>query len=300
MRHTLVFIARCRMWGAACGALLAITTTMPTGPLRAQETALLRGVITDQDRGAPVLGARIFLDSAEVGVTDVNGHFLVTGVPLGEYRLGVRAVGFQPFEAIVHLAATKLYEVEVPIQPGAFALEALTIQAPRLPPNRVGEIFERMQHGSGDFITRADLDEMRPLDTSAALSRSRKVSLNWVNMGDCLDEALFGAAPDVGGSSQNPTTVGSDQSIATAGSTCPWVQRRPGIQVLMGRGTRRCVPNLYLDGIRFQIVPGTLLDDIVFPHDIELIEIYGEFEVPGEYINADVGCGVIAIWTRTG
>jgi hypothetical protein len=72
------------------------------------------------------------------------------------------------------------------------------------------------------------------------------------------------------------------------------------MQVLMGRGARRCVPSLFLDGVRYQTIPGILIDDIVHPHDIELIEVYGEFEVPGEFANADVGCGVIAIWTRVG
>jgi hypothetical protein len=237
-----------------------------------------------------------------VAATSASGSFHVAGIRPAEYRLSVRAVGFQPFEVIVNLAKAKTYEVELPLQPGALALEALTIEALRLPRNRVRDIVERMAWGAGDFITRSDLDDWRPLETSTALSRSTKIRLQFVSMGECLEEALFGRGSEAsspfvpGGQGRGTVNVPGSGSPASCGT----VQQRPGMQVLMGRGSRRCVPSLFLDGVQYELIPGVLLDDVVLPHDIELIEIYGEFEVPGEFSSADFGCGVIAIWTRTG
>lgn len=282
--------------------LVAAATGPASAVLAQQHEASLRGLVTAQDGGAAVPGARVWLDSVAVAVTDDSGGFLIRGVKPAEYRLLVQAVGFQPFEVIVNLAEAKVYMVELALQPGALALEAVTVEALRLPRNRVGEILERMAWGAGDFITRADLDEWRAQETSWALSRSPKVKLNYLSVGECLEEALFGAGGEASVTNQ-PTTPRRGlppSALAGSRSLCEDFQGRPTIQVLMGRGFRRCIPSIFLDGIRFQLVGGGQVDDIIDPHDIELIEIYGEFEVPGEFTNADVGCGVIAIWTRSG
>lgn len=292
-----------RLYAGWIWLLLAVAPAWPSSAVLAQQReASLRGLVTAQDRGAPVAGASVWLDSITMAVTDESGGFLIQGIEPAEYRLLVQAIGFQPFELIVHLAEAKVYMVELALQPGARMLEAVTVEALRLPRNRIGEIVERMAWGAGDFITRADLDEWRAQETSWALSRSRKVKLNYLSVGECLEEALFGTGGEASAMSR-PTTPrrGISASVgADARSLCEDFQGRPTIQVLMGRGFRRCIPSIFLDGVRFQLVGGGQVDDIIDPHDIELIEIYGEFEVPGEFTNADVGCGVIAIWTRSG
>jgi hypothetical protein len=293
-------VATCRRhWSERLALALFAGLAFPaSAALAQQEDAVLRGLVTNQDGGAPVAGAEVFLDSSAMAVTDASGRFAVSGIRPAEYRLSVRAIGFQPFEVILNLPESMTYEVELPIHPGAMALEALTVEALRLPRNRVGDVVERMAWGAGDFITRSDLDEWHPLETSMALARSTKVKLYFVGMGECLEEVLFGRGSEA--TSRFTPDAGARNPSSPAGGPCAGVQQRPGMQVLMGRGARRCVPSLFLDGVRYQTIPGILIDDIVHPHDIELIEVYGEFEVPGEFANADVGCGVIAIWTRVG
>ena len=281
-------------------AFIGAAVLSPLSGATAQEDmgAELVGLITAQDRGAPVEGAEILLEGREVAVTGAAGSFVVTDIVPGEYRFAVRAVGYQPYEVIINLPHAKTYQIEVPLQPSAVELDAITVEALRLPRNRLGEIFERMTLSSGDFITRADLEKWHALETSHALSRSRKIRLNYVNVGECLDEALFG--PLGGTAFGAPNVPSGNTPTIPAGGTCLDMQARPTIQVLMGRGFMRCVPSLYLDGVRFPLRRGDQIDDVVGPRDIELIEIYSEFEVPGEFTNSDIGCGVIAIWTRAG
>lgn len=69
-----------------------------------------------------------------------------------------------------------------------------------------------------------------------------------------------------------------------------------GCRIHMVRALQNCDPEYYVDGRE---------DDVFGPttpvHDIVGLEIYtGASEVPGEFSGSDAGCGVIAIWTRSG
>jgi outer membrane cobalamin receptor len=92
----------------------------------------------------------------------------------------------------------------------------------------------------------------------------------------------------------------------------------PGVQLeATGAGTRPrvtfgrasgsdCATQIFVDGFLVNRGgPGGVndirLDDVVSPGAVEGIEIYrGLSTVPAEFLNADAGCGVIAVWTRRG
>ena len=62
-----------------------------------------------------------------------------------------------------------------------------------------------------------------------------------------------------------------------------------------------CPPILYLDGINLGSIDDAEYggpDLLVFPHDIEGVEVYGPATVPAEYGGSDAGCGVIVVWKR--
>jgi TonB-dependent Receptor Plug Domain len=82
----------------------------------------------------------------------------------------------------------------------------------------------------------------------------------------------------------------------------------PGVHVVPGRDgiwrvllRNRCLPNLYIDGIRLrsQNFDSVRIDEMVHPNDVEGIEIYrSTAQVPSQYGGTGAGCGVILIWTR--
>jgi hypothetical protein len=79
--------------------------------------------------------------------------------------------------------------------------------------------------------------------------------------------------------------------------TVPGVQIIPtwwGRAVVLMRG--RCVPQIYLDGMR--IASGSI-DDLVTPMDLEGIEVYrGLAGLPVEFAGPASTCGAIVLWTR--
>src|SRR3989442_1665313 len=68
-------------------------------PALAQSTASLRGAVSDE-QGAPVAGAKVLVKNQATGEerttqSDLRGEFQVVSLPVGVYRLEVRADGFQ-------------------------------------------------------------------------------------------------------------------------------------------------------------------------------------------------------------
>jgi len=66
---------------------------------RAQSTALIEGQVTDQN-GAVVVGAEVKAVSRPIAVerrtlTDADGRYQITAIPVGDYELEVKAGGFQ-------------------------------------------------------------------------------------------------------------------------------------------------------------------------------------------------------------
>lgn len=77
--------------------------------------------------------------------------------------------------------------------------------------------------------------------------------------------------------------------------------------IYLGRGTRACPAEIYVDGMlltrhsRMGPDAGFTLDDAVAPSDVEGIEVYsGIASIPAEFLSPRAGCGVIAVWTIRG
>lgn len=80
----------------AAGAFLSADRAVAQGIT----TSAVRGLITDE-QGQPVAGATVILTGRTTGlryqaVTQGNGRFYVTNVPIGEYVAESRAIGFRP------------------------------------------------------------------------------------------------------------------------------------------------------------------------------------------------------------
>lgn len=284
--------------GALCAApAVAAAQGRPVG---------LRGVITASDTEKPLAGVDILLDERLIATTDEGGAFSVAGLEPGWHILLIRSIGFEPAETYVEFSRGKTYQLDLALDPRAIMLPALNIEALRLPTPRLREIYERMEIGAGAYITHETLEEWGVTETSLALVRTGRVRLNFVSPGECLEGA--GGTSDVTSQDRNqgrnPVSRNNPNQTSTtlnrAGTIpCQYLEARPTVQVLMGRGMRRCIPMIYLDGVRWQLYADQI-DDIADPEEIELIEVYDEYEVPGAFGQGDLNCGVIAIWTRGG
>jgi len=82
------------------------------GVLSAQEYGSISGKITDQQSGAPLIGATVLLSGTSFGaVTDVDGAYMISAVPVGSYHVIGKFLGYDPIslngiKVVVHKATT--------------------------------------------------------------------------------------------------------------------------------------------------------------------------------------------------
>lgn len=70
--------------------------------------------------------------------------------------------------------------------------------------------------------------------------------------------------------------------------------------ITMRGGGTRCLPNLYVDGVRVRQSADFPIDDLISPEMLEGVEIYSSGAgAPAQYQESSL-CGVILFWTRRG
>ena len=126
-------------------AMLAAFTSMLATPSAAQQiTQNIRGTIIDQDSQMPLIGASVLVVGSNplIGtVTDVDGHFRLTGVPIGRATLKVTFMGYEE-RTIPNLliGAAKEELLNITLAESVSTLEEVTITASE----SKGEILNEM------------------------------------------------------------------------------------------------------------------------------------------------------------
>ncbi|NNF56741.1 MAG: carboxypeptidase-like regulatory domain-containing protein, partial [Rhodothermaceae bacterium] len=66
------------------------------GVALAQNTGKLSGQVTDATTGDPLPGAQVVVDGTQLGAaTDLDGNYVILGIPVGQYDVEARFVGFE-------------------------------------------------------------------------------------------------------------------------------------------------------------------------------------------------------------
>ncbi|MFA5417877.1 MAG: TonB-dependent receptor [Bacteroidales bacterium] len=99
--------------------------------LQAQD-ATIRGFLYEEESGEPAIFANVILEGTSFGAsTDVNGYFLVSKIPPGQYTLLVTYLGFDTIREQVTLAAGTLLNKKFFVKKGSVELETVTVSAER-------------------------------------------------------------------------------------------------------------------------------------------------------------------------
>lgn len=93
----------------------------------------LRGRVTDKETGEPLIGVNIVLEGTTLGAaTDVNGDYIVLGIPPGVYTVRVSYIGYQPLVVSnIRISAGMTTTRDFQLQSTALEVEALEIVAQR-------------------------------------------------------------------------------------------------------------------------------------------------------------------------
>ena len=113
----------------AATAALALLFLGPTGTAHAQEqTGSIAGVVTDAASGQTLESALVTLDDAEIGVlTNTQGRYVLTGVPVGEHTVNVTLLGYEEQQVQVTVAAGQTAVVNIALTAAALKVQNLTV-----------------------------------------------------------------------------------------------------------------------------------------------------------------------------
>jgi hypothetical protein len=267
--------------GVALGALSI--------PLMANAQIIVRGVLYDDETGAPVRGTVMLVDPTKdqpvaYNPTDSIGQFSLQAAS-GTYQIAAIRPGY-----------TSVLSVPVPFENG----EQLTIRIPIAqsgdPQHRIG-VLERLKGGQNvtralEGNRRASVDEAyqrrRAAGTGLQYDRTHLEKSNVTTLGEFLQRVP-------GLNVQNPSSTASMQ-----------MSRGSSASMVNANGTMAaCHVGWFVDGHRMDIAgrfdAATDALGSMSLDGIEAVEIFrGISEMPAEFATPDLGCGAVAIWTRRG
>jgi TonB-dependent SusC/RagA subfamily outer membrane receptor len=129
-------------------------------------TGAIVGVVSEQATGQPLESSTILIVGSKLGGnTDRRGHYVIRGVPAGEFTVRAQRLGFKPTTHLVRVLAND--SVVVNFSLGQSAVELETVVA-----TGTGGAVEKRQLGAPIGIVDVDkLAESKPInDLSSALS----------------------------------------------------------------------------------------------------------------------------------
>lgn len=243
-------------------SLAAQGTPVPPDPASAGRRAValgtIDGIVADSNL-TPVQAAFVSILGTNIRVgTGPNGRFRITKVPVGQYLVIVKRVGFRPASSVIDVSSTDTVRLAYTLEPAAVELNTVTTTAPL---SKMTEFEKRRRAGVGEFLTAEQIKTQNAVFPTELIRRFKTVSVS-PNRSKATPEYYALSAREGG----NP-------------------------------GMGACPMTVFLDGMplpnpfNLDLLPSPR--EIV---GIETYA--GSATIPPQFNGPDRGCGVILIWTR--
>ncbi|RLD44462.1 MAG: TonB-dependent receptor [Bacteroidetes bacterium] len=96
------------------------------------QNGTIRGAVYEKSSGQPVLYTNVYLEGTAHGaVTDINGYFTITKIPVGRYILTVSYVGFDTLKTNVVVKENGIINKKLYLKQASYELAGATISAER-------------------------------------------------------------------------------------------------------------------------------------------------------------------------
>lgn len=248
------------------------------------ERVEIAGQVLDAETGVPIPVVRVELSDGRgrtlgAASTDGEGRFRFPDIGPGPVTLFAERIGYAALLVEERVVAGEALIVTLRLSPEVLTLAPFEVEAGDRPRRAELEGFtDRARRGvSGVHLTRSEIESRnagRLTDLLSGVPGLRIVE-----------------SPSVGGAQRLVSLAWN--LPGRAGGGCP-------IQVFVnGRPAPDPGPLGGIGGL--SRVDGVPVDHLVQPEDLEGIEVYTELSsVPPEFLTAEAGCGVIALWTRAG
>lgn len=117
----------CRNCCTALAAALLALTTLPHG-VEAQQSGIIRGVISDSTTGAPITGAWVSITGSTRGaVSDAAGEYRIVEVPAGTMTVRAQRIGYSPSDQSVALGAGETVTANFTLRPAGTTLSGVVV-----------------------------------------------------------------------------------------------------------------------------------------------------------------------------
>ncbi len=249
-------------------------------PAGAQAQSVLKGVVLVNVVETPIVGAEISLPALNLKATsDSTGHFVITGIPAGNYAVAVRHLRFSPVSSLLSFGKADTVDTDMLMTAAKTVLPTVAV-AETKPNAKMSAFEERRRAGFGHFLTEEDLKRNENGRLAEALMR---VPGNKVLTGNTQAAWLYGGRG----------------LQSRSGSTTPSLDR---MDMAKGAKPGYCYSAVVLDGIFvYQGNSGETLFDLnsIPISEIAGIETYaGGATMPAMYNGTRSTCGLIVIWTK--
>ncbi len=109
---------------AAAAFMLAVAA----GPLQAQQTGTVTGVVQDATSGQTLESAQVFISALNMGsLTNAQGRFLLNNVPAGQHELSVELIGYGSATETITVQAGQTTTVQFELSSTALRLQELVV-----------------------------------------------------------------------------------------------------------------------------------------------------------------------------
>lgn len=249
------------------GILVGVAITSPQPLFGQAADGAIRGKVTT--RGTQPIGQAEVTVLGRSVLSDSMGQFAITGLPSGTHLVQVRRIGFLPVVYSASLTPGETKNVTIALDQGSQELPELNVTVRNAKPieyawtTRFDDYFRRKHVGLGRFISRQDIEKMRPLRTPNLLVGTAGIRLRFYDL-----------TPD-----------GTAVEFTRCTQVGVWID-----------GVKQTIPAVDVERDAEARGLGELLQRVI-PSQIELVEIYrGPAEIPAEFI--DNACAAVVIWTR--
>jgi TonB-dependent SusC/RagA subfamily outer membrane receptor len=121
---------------SALGAL-ALFLTLLAPDVSAQQTGTVRGKVTDGASGRPVADAQLIITGTRLlAITNAEGEYTITLVPIGDRTVSARRIGYQPLEKPVSVTAGGSATVDFALNVSAVNLSEVVVTGSAAPTER--------------------------------------------------------------------------------------------------------------------------------------------------------------------
>lgn len=96
------------------------------------QTAGIKGFVYDKSTGEPAIFINVYLQGTTIGAsTDVNGYYVISKIPVGNYQLIVSSMGYDTIRESVSLAPDQLLSKNFQIEEASISLKTVYVSAER-------------------------------------------------------------------------------------------------------------------------------------------------------------------------